>query len=234
MLAQARPLWQALPDGALRRQLLPTLAKAAQLEPADLVSLWRDTAAATMGRATSAGRAGAAQPASGLQVPGRSKAGLAIAVPLRRAGRRAPAAPADVALRLLLRHSDWWERLDADDQQLLHGLVGSHGPVVAWLERQLDEHGAMTWAALEAAIAGQPWQDEAKGWVDAADPDEQQSFDDLRCVLHRLWRAHLSETVNQLIASGAVHREQLDAVAALNRRIRFHSEAERGLAVPPP
>jgi DNA primase len=34
MLAQAKPLWAALPDGALKRQLLPELARQAQLEVA--------------------------------------------------------------------------------------------------------------------------------------------------------------------------------------------------------
>ena len=44
---------------------------------------------------------------------------------LRSAGRRAPAASADLALRLLLRHSDWWQHLSADDHELLHELGGA-------------------------------------------------------------------------------------------------------------
>ncbi|KPF95415.1 DNA primase, partial [beta proteobacterium AAP121] len=45
MLAQAKPLWMALPDGALKRQLLPELARQAQLALADLSSLWGGAAA---------------------------------------------------------------------------------------------------------------------------------------------------------------------------------------------
>ena len=88
-------------------------------------------------------RAATAGPVLGALARLRTAAGVVPApAPLRRAGRRAPAGPADVALKLLLRHSDWWERLSAADHALLHGLGGRHGAIVAWLERQLVEHGA--------------------------------------------------------------------------------------------
>ena len=41
MLAQARPLWSALPEGALQKQLLSELAVKGNLPLADLQSLWR-------------------------------------------------------------------------------------------------------------------------------------------------------------------------------------------------
>ncbi|MDP1899645.1 MAG: DNA primase [Rubrivivax sp.] len=211
MLAQAKPLWHALPDGALKRQLLPELARQGQLEPADLAGLWGSGAVAP------AQRPRPAHPMPALQTP------------LRRPGRRAPAAPADLALRLLLRHSDWWERLGADDHELLHGLAGTHGEVVAWLERQLTEHGPLTWAALEQALGNEPWHEPARAWVDAADPDEEQGFDDLRRVVHRLWCAHLREQVEALIAEGRTDREQLTRIGVLNRRIESHRSAEREL-----
>ncbi|KAB2897326.1 MAG: DNA primase, partial [Burkholderiaceae bacterium] len=40
MASHARPLWTALPDGALKRQLLAELAERAQLQAADLSDLW--------------------------------------------------------------------------------------------------------------------------------------------------------------------------------------------------
>ncbi|MGE5114929.1 MAG: DNA primase, partial [Betaproteobacteria bacterium] len=40
MLANARPLWQALPDGALKRQLLKDLAQQGALAPEELDALW--------------------------------------------------------------------------------------------------------------------------------------------------------------------------------------------------
>jgi DNA primase len=197
MLAQAKPLWQALPDGALKRQLLPELARQAHLEAADLASLWGETA----------------RPLA----PPRPGGGARMTLPtLRlRAGRRAPAGPADLALRLLLRHSDWWERLSADDHALLHGLGGEHGEVVAWLERQLTEHGHQTWAALVQACAVEPWQARAQAWVAAADPEEEQGFDDLQRVVQRLWIEHLGAEAQLLASTG----EDLTRLRALHEQI---------------
>ena len=207
MLAQARPLWNLLPEGALRRQLLPELARAGQLGTDDLAALWGLNAA----------QPAAARPrGNGLALPRRASGG----------GRRAPAASADLALRLLLRHSDWWDRLAPDDQQLLHELDGTHGQAVAWLEQQLTEHGAQTWAALDTALSNQDWQAEARGWVASAAADEEQVFGDLQRVLHRLWNARLDEAVKALIAQGQTDREHLNRIQALRQQIAQHRAAE--------
>ncbi|MCY7315071.1 MAG: DNA primase [Rubrivivax sp.] len=211
MLAQAKPLWLALPDGALKRQLLPELARQAQLELADLSALW--------GRAVVAARAQGPLPA------GRIGA--------RSAGRKAPAALADLALRLLLRHSDWWARLPHDDHLLLYELGGPHGDVVAWLEQQSMEHGEQTWATLEPALAGQLWQAEARRWVDAAAADEEQHFSDLQRVMHRLWGDRLDQEARELIATGQTDRATLQRVQALRDRVKAHRDAARDSAVAP-
>ncbi len=199
MLAQAKPLWQALPDGALKRQLLPELARQGQLELADLQALWGGAPVPPQRRA---------EPPPGFPAPLR-----------RTAGRRAPAGPADLALRLLLRHSDWWERLSAEDHELLHGMGGTHGEVIAWLERQLVEHGPQTWSALETAMADETWHAQARAWVDAAAPDEEQGLQDLQRVLHRLWIDHLGAQAQALAASGATERADLERLRALNEQI---------------
>ena len=221
MLAQAKPLWQALPDGALKRQLLPELARQAQLEVADLNALWGSAAPAP---------AAAESPTPQARRSGRPPD---LRVPLRSPGRRAPAAGADLAVRLLLRHSDWWGRLSNQDHEMLHELGGTHGEVVAWLEQQITEHGDLTWAALEEAMQGQDWHAQARQWVQAADAEEEQSIGDLQRVVHRLWRARLGDEVAALIASGATDREQLERVRELRRRIDFHTQAERGVSGPP-
>jgi DNA primase len=210
MLAQAKPLWQALPDGALKRQLQPELARQALLRAEDLVSLWGGTAAA------------AARP----QAPTPSAQSPMARRPARSSGRRAPAASSDLVLRLLLRHSDWWERLSADDQHLLHDLGGSHGEAVAWLEQQITEHGPQTWASLEAALSGTPLHAEAQRWVDGVAFDEEHSFDDLQRVVHRLWVAHYREVMNALIAEGRTDREQLSRIDACSKQIRHHQSAQ--------
>ena len=134
---------------------------------------------------------------------------------------------ADLALRLLLRHSDWWQRLPSDDHSLLHELEGTHGEVVAWLEQQVTEHGDQTWATLEQAMVEQPWHETARRWVAAAHAEEEQSFEDLLRVTHRLWRGRLEQEVTALIATGQTDRATLGGVQALRARIKAHHAAER-------
>ena len=66
MAAHARPLWTALPDGVLKRQVLGELAQTTQLDSRDLLDLWNQAAgqeaqhrrpAATSPRATAAAHA---------------------------------------------------------------------------------------------------------------------------------------------------------------------------------
>ncbi len=58
MLANARPLWSSLPDGALKRQLLGELGELGQLSAADLGQLWSE-------QAPQPGQRGAGAPGSG-------------------------------------------------------------------------------------------------------------------------------------------------------------------------
>jgi DNA primase len=204
MLGHARPLWSALPEGALRQQLLAEIGTTARLAPEDLAALWNL-------RRPGAPRTG--RPALG-QSPASLGGGLGR-------GRRAPAAPAELAVRLLLLHSDWWERLPAADHQLLHEVGGRPAEVVSWLERQITEHGPQTWAALAQAASSEPWAAEAAAWVDAAAAeDQQQPFADLERVLHRLWIDRLKIDSQQLAAQGS--KEALQEVL---RRINAHQAA---------
>ena len=197
MLAMAKPLWQALPEGALRRQLLPELARHAQMEPGDLASLWGQAAAA-------------ARPAQG-----------ALRPPSRASTRRAPAGLADQALRLLLRHNEWWEQLSGEDHGLLHELGGTHGEVLAWLERQITEHGPQTWAALDEAMADEAWATLARGWLKTVAVDEEHGFEDLQRVLQRMWIEALGDDAHALAnaepdADGLVRLRQLrERIASL-------------------
>ena len=196
MLAMAKPLWQALPEGALRRQLLPELARHAQMESADLAALWGQVAGAA-----------ARRPAQG-----------ALRPPPRAASRRAPAGLADQALRLLLRHNEWWEQLSGEDHGLLHELGGAHGEALAWLERQITEHGPQTWAALDAAMADEAWASLAHGWLQAVAADEEHGFDDLQRVLQRMWVDALGDDAHAL-ASAEPDAESLAQLRELRERI---------------
>ena len=54
MSSNARPLWNAMPDGALKRQLLAELAERAQLQARDLSDLWSQASAAEVARSPQA------------------------------------------------------------------------------------------------------------------------------------------------------------------------------------
>jgi len=90
---------------------------------------------------------------------------------------------------------------------------------MAWLEQQLTEHGPLSWATLAEAMAGEPWQEQARAWVDAADPDEEQGFEDLLRVMQRLWIAHLGEQAQQIAAGGGTDAEGLARLRALHEQI---------------
>ena len=62
MLANARPLWAGLPDGALKRQLLVELAELGQLPSADLSQLWAQAAQQQTLRGGGGGGAGGGSP----------------------------------------------------------------------------------------------------------------------------------------------------------------------------
>jgi DNA primase len=143
--------------------------------------------------------------------------------------RSAPPGPADAALRMLLLHSEWWEQLDADDHELLHGLPGAQGAVCAWLERQLHEHGNTPWAVLQQALLETEWADDLPRLVPDSALLDQMQFADLRRVLDRIWLERLKADRDELAARAATDPSALQSLKDLN------SEYQRLLdAVKPP
>lgn len=214
LLAQARPLWSSLPEGAFRRQLLPQIARAAQMPPEELVALW-DAAAAPRAKGRTTAPRAEAEP-SHADRPGANRPGT---------GRRLPARPRDLALRLLMQHNDWWERLAPDDHQLLHELPHPHGAAVAWLERQITDHGAQPWAALTLAVQAEPWAADARSWIDHALPEDEPIFGHLESVMHRLWIERLEAQTSTLAEGPGPEPGGLQALRELRERIQRHRDA---------
>ncbi|MEJ6001873.1 DNA primase [Paucibacter soli] len=260
MLAQAKPLWEALPQGLLRRQLLGDLARRAQLPDQELMDLWQARVMQQAARAASQAHEQAYPPDDGWAPPPEFYASEASvpAAPRRRpeqAGgerkpwkkdwnkdwkrrgqaddptlgtpRHQPAAPMDHALRMLLLHSAWWERLSDQDHQLLHELPGAHGELVAWLERFLVNHGACAWSVLQVSLAEEGQLDAARracgGRLDAMEAEELQ-FEDLQQLLRKLWLDRLKGEASRL-ASAPVGPDTLVRLKELHEQIRQLSTA---------
>ncbi len=212
-VAMARPMWTALPDGSLQRQLLREIASMGGLEAAELAELWRGQSPSGRSAIRTTSAQGAAAPPT--QHAASSRGGGA----LRRAtARRPPSSPADQALRMLLLHSAWWDQLSHDDHDLLHRLPAPHGLVFSWLERQLADHGAMSWAELKQAqlVVDPPLPEVAD--VPAEALHDEISFADLRRVLDSMWIERLSLRQTELIARAASEPSALDEWRQVTRQ----------------
>jgi len=212
LLAQARPLWAQLPEGALRRQVLGELARHGGLSPEELAQSWRV--------ASPAAAVASAPAAQRLATASRR-------IPLRQPPRK----PEDLAVQLLLAQADAWHHLTAEAQDLLHALPAPHGALIGWLERELAEHGARPWAVLRAALA-----DEASlaaagvatgPWLAHVDVTEPQPGDLERAVDHLLER-RLKAELDAAAQAAQADPRQLDAYRALMLRM---TEVKRRLAV---
>jgi DNA primase len=128
MLANARPLWSALPEGALKRQLLIELAATGRDDVDQLLRQWGHAPARPAARETAA----PARPAP------------------RRAGRVSKGAAnlLDRAIWLLLHRCEAWAALDGESHDILAAQAAPYDLFFGSIERSLHEHGAMAKAAL--------------------------------------------------------------------------------------
>ena len=127
-LALARPLWAALPEGALKRQLLGDLAAVARLDTTELAGLWLASAPKT-----------------------RPQTGEGAVVPrprLVRAARQGAANQLDRALWLLLNRAEMWWELDGHSHDLLADRVAPYAALFGGFERCLHDQGPLAPASL--------------------------------------------------------------------------------------
>jgi DNA primase len=223
MLATARPLWQTLPQGLLKRQLLGDLARRAQLPDQELMGLWQVGGPTTQhhddGRDHPPEDHHAGGHEQGHEQPGEArpakkkewKKDWKPSGNWKRRGepedetigtpRSAPNVPADHALRMLLLNSVWWERLSPEDHQLLHELPGIHGELINWLDRYLLNHGNSAWSVLEAALAEDGLLDRARRLLGGLHSEDESEFEGLQNLLKKLWISQLEAETTRIAAS---------------------------------
>jgi DNA primase len=177
LLAQARPLWDALPAGLLREQLLSELAERARLPREDLARRWI--------------------PGGGTRTP---VAPRGNAPPRRPPAVRAVArTAADRVAQMLLQRADWWHELGAEQHEQLTALPGWHAELFRWLERRLAEHGPAGWAELREPVAAEPWSAQAIALLDGDALPIELELDALRTAITQAHRAAATRDAMQLL-----------------------------------
>ncbi|MGL6108926.1 MAG: DNA primase [Rubrivivax sp.] len=165
LVAQAKPMWDTLPKGALRDQLLGDIAERARLPREDLAQRW------------------------GVGLAPRPVRGHPAAPRRLGAPRAATRQPQDQVARILLQRCDWWHELTAGDHELLVALPGWHAELFCWIERRLSEHGPAAWTELRAAVAEEDWGASATALIDGAEVPVEPQLDDLRAAVAQTQRA---------------------------------------------
>ena len=106
--------------------------------------------------------------------------------PRRVTGRVLPASREDRVLRLLLTQADSWDHLSASEHQVLLALPAPHGPLFAWLESQLHEHGPQPWAALREGLRGHANERHAVLQISQMMDGVQPDWNEVRNILGQL------------------------------------------------
>jgi DNA primase len=201
MLADARPLWNALPDGALKRQLVGELATLGRLEAGELMTMWG--AAATPRSARNA-------------LPSRPQP--------RRASRlgKGTASLLDRAIWLLLHRCEMWSTLDGESHDLLAGQAAPYDMFFSCIERSIHEHGSLAPAALLDELRLQAGAVAEGGAViariaefHASDPTVDFARE-MRLVLDGLRLKAVRDELDLLVESGLVSPDAHDRFKLLN------------------
>ena len=188
MLANAKPLWSALPDGTLKRQLVADIAAAARDDKDQLLRQWGHAPA---------------------RVAPREAAG-AYRSPARRAGRVSKGAAnlLDRAIWLLLHRSELWTQIDGESHDLLAAQPGPYDAFFGCIERCVHEHGPLAPAAMLGELRQRAEADSEGGAVLARiaafhDPEPESDIaHELSLVIVKLRLTAVDEELKLLFDSG--------------------------------
>ncbi len=225
LAANARPLWTALPDGALKRQLLGELADLVQLNPRELTELWLGAAQAVQTQRPPRAHRDASASSGPYVGESRRRSSTATGPSWGAAGRTrtAPASRVDHAARLLLTHPHAWDGLTPEDHTMLGELPAPHGSLFIWLEGQLHEHGPQPWGILREGLQGQDFEGLAMRLManpEMAPAEATESARELRGLLNRMLVERLKQQETQTIEAATTDPQALERYRALQARRR--------------
>ena len=188
LASNAKPLWELLPEGALKQQLLAEIADLVQLSNRELREVWYPSQAKKSAMRPDYPKK---ESASRSEYKDYSQKTRKNEGPTRAKGHsRLPASRADHAARILLDNLAALASLSAEDHALLCGLPAPHGPLFLWLERQFHEHGPQPWVALREGLIESECEAFAvklmAGYELGAEDDSAEALRELRHLLNRM------------------------------------------------
>ena len=227
MTSNVRPLWSTLPNGAFKRQLLGEIAGMVQMGVDALSALWGSMAAPRNAPASGSASTSRYRNDGGPSLSdARYGAKSSQSRPVSR-GRVLPLTRPDLAVRLLLSNMTEWEGLSHEQHAMLCDLPAEHGRLFGWLDSQLHEHGAQSWAALREGLREQPFEPLAIRLMTAPDggpigePEGDQTADaarELRSVLDFMLDDRLKAQQSEAIAVVGTDPQALERYKALESR----------------
>jgi DNA primase len=236
LASNAKPLWNALPEGALKRQLLGDIAEQVQLHARELSDVWSDKPA----RAPGAARSGKKYQNDSYQGPfdaGDWPKSFKSNAPRSNLGARLrPASRADHAARLLLSRMDLWDALTAEDHAMLCELPPPHGTLFVWLDHQFHDQGALPWGQLRDQLAGRDFEAKAQelmgdylgaGFAGTAGGEPGEALRELRGLMNLLLIDRIARLEKEAVAQASTDPAALDRLRALHERRRLLSAARQ-------
>ena len=189
MLANAKPLWAALPDGTLKSQMLGDLALLGRMDAGELRGLW---GGASRGSARGERSAG---------TPTRLSARCSRV-------NQSSANLLDRAVWLLLHRCEMWTELDGESHDILAAHAAPYDTFFGSIERAVHEHGAIAPAALLDDLRARAAESGEGGAVLARiatfhDPEPQTDLaQELALVIGKLRLQAVDDELKLLFESG--------------------------------
>jgi len=241
----AKPLWQALPQGVLKSQLLSEIANLVNIGEKELVRLWgpapeskekqfysKDNKAPfNKGNKYNEGARSAYQGSQNYKFSGFSsdtqtspQSNPSFNLPIR----RGPSSRQDRAVQILFNDMRQWELLSATQRSMLCALMAPHGELFKWMDRQLNELGVQPFAALMEGLKGHSHYDWIANLLKNAPADLENTPQELSSILIEMEKDSIDQELKLLIPKASSDPIAYERVRFLNsRRARLKS----GLAV---
>ena len=118
-------------------------------------------------------------------------------------GRLLPASREDRVLRLLLTDPQSWDLFNAEEHLLLCALPVPHGPLFAWLESQIHDHGAQPWAALREGLRGHAHEAHAIAQISQIPEGIEGDFSEVRSIVDQLVKLNRQQEMKELALRAA-------------------------------